>query len=1774
MNLKCRWILCVVVGCLFASGLLAAEGFDLSVTSDRDDYIEGMPVTFAVTLTHPTGKRVNLNNKELVATFPDENTEVSLTPVTPEDDGNPTEWTADVVPTGSGDQTFRVALMNKTGQGDPQGTGTEKPFAEAEKTVYVYPMPTVSITAPSAGSFLRQIVDVTVQVTGELGGELTVSVDMNPFAVKTITVGAETVQLDTTGLADGSHTLLAWFVPETFTQQYASDPLNVITDNTAPVLVEFSPADGAEVDDPTVPLSVSYMDATSGIDVGTVRLLVNDQDVTAEAQVSGTSLAYLPEGGWAGGDYSWRVELSDLAGNGAVFQSSFSVILLQIELDLKAIVVVDGETQYRALTDDYWCTSKTLRVRVDVTGGVPPLTVHVNGVLAEEVASYEATISLGEGVNTILVEVEDSLGNTASAETEVAADSIPPTISLDYILGQEWDGNNQDKHGPIPEELGFYFMSGEAVEPDDRGKDALGNRFGLIATLSDGEEGSGVARLIILKGNDIDEAVNEDEDPIDLQFPFYKYYEEVPYSDVLGAYTHVDDLPADAILKQEAAGEGEKVLAPEVELPDQEEGKLYSLTVVAADNAGNVGESRQVFFVKKDTTKPILLSVDSRVVPYGYPVEVKLSFTAEASPARDVVHVYGDFGDGEKSEGLRRYPGSYTWLFPYDTTMSNYEGGEFDLEIWDYAGNKFDKDDPEKGELATVDPVGEFSAEFELHAEFVESTAYYEGNESYYRLMDLPGGPIVMLSDPEWMGQAAGTFVFSPLFLMMPPDDYHGPYDDHSTSTVLNNSCGSAAVKAFFQEDPGGPELKWYLPDGSKAGPGPTQCFNEDAAVFTIYARHANPVSNLLADGETVLNVSPFVDPAEHRLHFEMSVANLGSSIWNSEQTISFPAVGDRVTEVVPPDEAMPGDSTACIDAEGRLVMDVKAEDFPELPAGLYPFDFFVYNSAGYGMGFDGVPLDLDRFLPLFECYPSAVLAGEVQKVRIRGWFKKDWDGTTIEFDAANFTFSGDAGDGVMVIEEHEDFPEVTKPRLVWDDPFNTTCVQAIEMWVQVQEESPLGLCDVTISDSQDKIDAFDTITLKDALNVIKMDLVTIEGQEMEEIPLLDASILEQWVARDRVSASFGIDGAALADPFMARLTFTESLDDGVDVRLEATTNETIVEAHVAETDELGIFESEDGTVRVDLSGLPTEFDPDLTGQVEVGIRASAFGSFNVFTKTLFNIGGGAKVFKSVRVTAKVEVNPAEPDMPFRDDVADQVHLTVYRDGTQLFADTLTEDGVDSNNFMLASMALSVTRVTSLSSEEVDDMTVIVTDVTLDLIKEPVDLVETTTASLVFSSEEVVTPSLSDLDDHIFYPNPPIDPQKFYYLRVVDITGTLTGSAVIQHVNEEGDVLEAVQIELEGEPLRSKKPIIPYAGALSPETHGYLSENYYLVDPDGIERGDGLRTYYKMPKPGKEGEYYFKIKKKIDALWLHKKYEDGTRTTWRTWDFYMGQGPQIEHLSLVSQKNLPLVVTTIDAAGKDTNKNKAGQKIADVQITSAGDIRTITAIPLAGGIARVYLKYVYEGKEYILTSIAINVVADPVAEDTLARRTNGHHPHNPWGYDLTTIGGCVDWVNKVTGLAIKKNKVKMITDPKLQRSLDTRTGSLVIEIVNFDLNQLNDQREVLSGLMHEGFSIEVCKTNGIDPPYESNLIKGHRTGAHDYAVLMEMKYQNKTGLPLNTFTVCVNAGMSRFLNWSHFTKLFNAYKQGHQVKDNVVISKRGVWRNTLTKVPVLIHEVQ
>jgi Glucodextranase, domain B/Bacterial Ig-like domain len=213
-------------------------------------------------------------------------------------------------------------------------------------------------------------------------------------------------------LPDGSHA--AALSVRDLAGNLAQAAWSFTTDVTPPTLAFTAPS-GQVLAGTSPPIAVAYGDATSGVDLGSLRVTLDAADISA-ACAPGPASATCGSPALAAGSHSLAASIRDQAGNPATANLTFQA-------------TAPPTIAIASPTDGSY--SRNPSIQVTGTIGGPVVSVTVNDQAASlGSGTFTAAVTLAQGYNQVLAVAADAAGNQASTAIAVTLDTQPPTLSL------------------------------------------------------------------------------------------------------------------------------------------------------------------------------------------------------------------------------------------------------------------------------------------------------------------------------------------------------------------------------------------------------------------------------------------------------------------------------------------------------------------------------------------------------------------------------------------------------------------------------------------------------------------------------------------------------------------------------------------------------------------------------------------------------------------------------------------------------------------------------------------------------------------------------------------------------------------------------------------------------------------------------------------------------------------------------------------------------------------------------------------------------------------------------------------------------------------------------------------------------------------------------------------------------------------------------------------------------------------------------------------------
>lgn len=206
----------------------------------------------------------------------------------------------------------------------------------------------------------------------------------------------------------------------------------VVKELTAPVLTLTYPSASARIINNKPEITWTVTDNDSGVNPNTIGITIDSgtkitgTSITKEAVSGGYKCTYTPGSALSDGSHTIKVDASDYDGNAAT-QKSVTFIIDTVPPTLNISAPAEGVKTNNATVT---VSGKTN----DATSAPVTLTVKLNNGTAENVTvgtdgSFNKSVTLVEGSNTITVVATDAAGKTTTITRTVVLDTHAPAFS-------------------------------------------------------------------------------------------------------------------------------------------------------------------------------------------------------------------------------------------------------------------------------------------------------------------------------------------------------------------------------------------------------------------------------------------------------------------------------------------------------------------------------------------------------------------------------------------------------------------------------------------------------------------------------------------------------------------------------------------------------------------------------------------------------------------------------------------------------------------------------------------------------------------------------------------------------------------------------------------------------------------------------------------------------------------------------------------------------------------------------------------------------------------------------------------------------------------------------------------------------------------------------------------------------------------------------------------------------------------------------------------------
>jgi len=229
-------------------------------------------------------------------------------------------------------------------------------------------------------------------------------------------------------LSDGEHTLFISISDTSGNMSESLTTFDVSTDVIAPTVSNILPANNSEIGNNQPNISADFSDDV-GVDVGSIIILLNGNDITNDSTVTEFGFSYTPASGLADGIQNLQIDVQDTTGNLTQEVSSFVVDTTMPFANV--LVPADGSLlgvntpQFQGNYSDVLTGIDVSSVEILLDG----LDISNLGTVDENGFDITAVDPLVDGDHTLTLNVSDNVMNQATVDITFATDVSPPSIS-------------------------------------------------------------------------------------------------------------------------------------------------------------------------------------------------------------------------------------------------------------------------------------------------------------------------------------------------------------------------------------------------------------------------------------------------------------------------------------------------------------------------------------------------------------------------------------------------------------------------------------------------------------------------------------------------------------------------------------------------------------------------------------------------------------------------------------------------------------------------------------------------------------------------------------------------------------------------------------------------------------------------------------------------------------------------------------------------------------------------------------------------------------------------------------------------------------------------------------------------------------------------------------------------------------------------------------------------------------------------------------------------
>ncbi len=204
-----------------------------------------------------------------------------------------------------------------------------------------------------------------------------------------------------------------------------------VKETAKPVIAVTSPTEGAMLTNNKPTITWKVTDDDSGVNSGTIGITIDSgseitSGITKTAITGGYQCSYTIPSALSDGSHTVKLDASDFDGNAATQRTvNFKVDTVPPSLSVTSpannLITNNSSVTVSGMTSDATSSPVTLTIKLN-SESAQTVTVGSNG-------AFSKTLTLANGVNTIVVTATDAAGKTSSVTRTVTLDTSTPVIS-------------------------------------------------------------------------------------------------------------------------------------------------------------------------------------------------------------------------------------------------------------------------------------------------------------------------------------------------------------------------------------------------------------------------------------------------------------------------------------------------------------------------------------------------------------------------------------------------------------------------------------------------------------------------------------------------------------------------------------------------------------------------------------------------------------------------------------------------------------------------------------------------------------------------------------------------------------------------------------------------------------------------------------------------------------------------------------------------------------------------------------------------------------------------------------------------------------------------------------------------------------------------------------------------------------------------------------------------------------------------------------------------